>query len=209
MPGVKRVRSYNIQPRPCEHCGKDFKPRSDFIRKGKGGRFCSRLCSQTWESLRKPNQDEKFWSKVKMLSEDECWEFQGFLNGDGYGMCRINNKMERSHQYAFKSKNGPLIKGLEVLHSCDNRPCCNPRHLSLGTHDQNMKQMAERKRSGAPKGERHHKATITEQQAILILKEFDLSKGYSFYAGLYKTSDDVIKNLILGNTWKHIPRQNG
>lgn len=34
---------------------------------------------------------------------------------------------------------GPVPKGMQVLHTCDNPPCCNPAHLFLGTQADNMK----------------------------------------------------------------------
>lgn len=42
---------------------------------------------------------------------------------------------------AWISIHGDDRKGLSLLHSCDNRKCCNVDHLSLGTHSQNMLDM--------------------------------------------------------------------
>ena len=36
--------------------------------------------------------------------------------------------------------------GIHALHSCDNPKCCNPSHLSLGTHTDNMIDKSKKKR---------------------------------------------------------------
>ncbi len=47
-----------------------------------------------------------------------------------------------AHRYAWILTHGEPEAGQHVLHKCDNPPCCNPAHLRLGTHDQNMAEMA-------------------------------------------------------------------
>jgi hypothetical protein len=47
---------------------------------------------------------------------------------------------------AWELMNGVIPDGYDVMHKCDNPPCCNPNHLKLGTHLQNMADMKEKKR---------------------------------------------------------------
>jgi hypothetical protein len=46
---------------------------------------------------------------------------------------------------------GPIPDGLQVRHTCDNPPCCNPAHLLLGTQADNCRDMVVRRRSGVEK----------------------------------------------------------
>lgn len=79
---------------------------------------------------------ERFWPKVRIGNEAECWEWQASTNQDGYGRFRVNGKKRQAHHVAFFLKHGRWPN--YVLHSCDNPPCCNPAHLKEGTHAENI-----------------------------------------------------------------------
>lgn len=91
--------------------------------------------------------EERFWSKVGPKTDSGCMEWGGCLHRLGYGTFRVNRKkLESSHRMAFFLSKGFMPEN-HVLHSCDNRKCCNPEHLVEGTHVENMKQCSDRMRN--------------------------------------------------------------
>jgi len=68
-----------------------------------------------------------------------CWEFAGAKNTNGYGVIKVDGKLELTHRVALALALGrPIADGMWSLHSCDNPPCVRPRHLREGPATENV-----------------------------------------------------------------------
>lgn len=76
----------------------------------------------------------------------DCLEWLGTLAGGGYPQISSKGKTYRGNRLVWSMVNGPIPRGLFILHSCDNRKCINPQHLRAGTHTENVHDMYKRKR---------------------------------------------------------------
>lgn len=94
------------------------------------------------------------------LNEGGCWEYGKTCSEQGYGEIRIGSQKTRIpvHRWMATIAHGQIPEDLIVLHSCDNPPCCNPSHLSIGTHADNHRdrQAKGRTRGLIPGGDRHN-----------------------------------------------------
>jgi hypothetical protein len=90
-----------------------------------------------------------FWERVDVGRPGDCWEWRGYRPLDGYGRYQHKGRKQLAHRVSWELHHGaPAPDDLEVMHSCDNPPCVNPAHLSLGTHVDNMRDGASRGRVG-------------------------------------------------------------
>ena len=95
----------------------------------------------------KRSAKDRFGEKVRVRGPDDCWEWQAAVDRDGYGVFSpdtSSNRQWRAHRWAWIEAGGTIPEGGLVLHRCDNRRCCNPSHLTIGSHAQNMQERRER-----------------------------------------------------------------
>lgn len=106
--------------------------------------------------------EDKFWSRVDMSHKDGCWEWTRARNTTGYGLfCVRNNwtdyeRTGRTHSQVLAHRvaaalSGPLAEKDYVMHKCDNRRCCNPAHLQVGTALDNFLDMVNKGRWDGPR----------------------------------------------------------
>ena len=147
---------------------------------------------------------KRFWDKVQVGTNSECWEWQASTTV-GYGQFRLNGKILRSHRLSWSMANSQEIpEHLLVMHSCDNRRCQNPNHLSLGTHQDNVDDMVAKGRSA--KGSKNAYRKLTEQQVREIRIAYktptpglnrQLQKKYGVH-------EHTIYKIAKNKSWKHV-----
>ena len=113
---------------------------------------------------------ERFWSKVNKDTESGCWEWTASCRR-GYGQFKFNDRNQGAHRVSWQIHNGEIphhdsYHGMCVLHHCDNRKCVYPKHLFLGTDQDNSFDMVKKNRQA--KGESQWKAKLTTEQVRII-----------------------------------------
>lgn len=107
--------------------------------------------------------------------------------------------MEYAHLIAWTLAHGkPPDK--HVRHRCDNPPCQNPSHLELGTHQDNMRDMVERKRVKTMYGEKHGKSKLSTQQVNEIIDLYHAGHTQCAIARTYGVTQQNISYIVRGVT---------
>lgn len=79
--------------------------------------------------------NKRFNESYKIVGK--CWEWQKYLDRDGYGTFYFMKKGRRAHRVSWYLKNGDIPKSMVIDHICKNRKCVNPDHLRCITVKQN------------------------------------------------------------------------
>lgn len=185
--------------------------------------FSSSLCSKHYNRLRttgtvedgpraRASFEERFWRQVDVLDDNSCWNWNGKSLIRGYGVIGLGGRKRGkilSHRASWIIANGEIPTnqsehhGFVVMHTCDNRLCCNPKHLKLGTQRDNVQDMINKNRGSTPdlKGEKHPNSRFTEDDIKYIRssKKTNADLGREF-----SCARQVIGNIRNRISWKHV-----
>lgn len=152
-----------------------------------------------------PKQINRFWSRVDRRGSNECWPWTGYKDEHGYGRVDLYGKHVRAHRAAFVFTTGKSADGLCVCHLCDNRICCNPAHLFLGTPAENMRDMAKKGRGNIVRGKAATLPKLTEASVQEIRATYVRGVyGSRRLAKRFDVCQRCIQNVVNGVTWRHL-----
>jgi hypothetical protein len=105
------------------------------------------------------NLAERYWDKVEVRGEGECWPWIGSqcgYSGGGryvlYGQIRgADGRKLLAHRVGWELAHGVPPGEMLVLHTCDYPLCQNPAHWFLGTHKDNTQDALAKGRKLGPK----------------------------------------------------------
>lgn len=150
--------------------------------------------------------EEKFWGRVHKGAAEGCWEFSGATNPAGYGLFLMqapekpgpwkNTQLIASRVAWMLANRAEVPAGMFVLHSCDNPPCCNPAHLRVGTHQDNMDDKATRLRT--------NRAKLTPSGVAAIRRRRVGGATLAALSAEFGVSLTTIHRVCTGDGWRHV-----
>ena len=144
----------------------------------------------------------KFLAKVGVGSENDCWEWLRYRCKDGYGKVTFRGSLWFAHRLSYLLFNGLIPPECEVMHSCDNRACVNPGHLSCGIHRVNMRDAALRGRMGHRNS--GYAPRLLEKQVEQLRLRYKEIPNYTILAGEFGISQTHASRIIRGLARKKV-----
>jgi hypothetical protein len=142
-------------------------------------------------------------SLIHVRGPEDCWEWTGAVNRDGYGRYNMDGRGHMAHRLAWVAAGNELPPGMVLMHSCDNPPCCNPAHLSVGTSAENTADKVRKDRHA--KGEGIAASILTAEQVIEIRSRYQFRRmTYKMLASEYRVCKDTIQKAVRGIYWRHL-----
>ena len=149
---------------------------------------------------------------IDIKGPDECWLWKGGTNKDGIPYFTLDGKKIIAYRqvYSLVNPEWDITNSREVLrHKCkdeagraiDNPLCCNPKHVTPGTHLENMLDMVLRGRSGLTKEAVYDILKIRREMPDLTHKQIADRVAYKHQVNV---SRQAITDLLAGNRHREL-----
>lgn len=154
---------------------------------------------------RRANKPVDVFRYINMHDGDQsiCWEWTAGLGGrpdDKRPYFTVAGSRRLAYRVVYELVHGSIARGVLIRHTCDNRICCNPKHLVAGTHQDNMNDMKERERHGLP----HH--TVRAIRTLLNTRLLDGRTQYTHkeIAERFGISRQEVTEINRGTVYQHV-----
>ena len=131
------------------------------------------------------------------ITKSGCWEWIGNPRENGYCRTTYKRKNWYVHRLSYTAFVGEIPKGMDVCHKCDNRKCCNPNHLFVGTRKDNMEDCKNKGRIA--KGFKLPQTKLTEEDKKKIVELAKTGEKYSKIAKIFGVQRQTIGKIALKN----------
>ncbi len=148
-------------------------------------------------------QIDRFWTNVDIGEPDDCWNWLRSQHGGGYGQVgmRVDNRdrILKAHKVAWEIHNNQRLTAfVRSWHSCDNRLCCNPRHVQVESDSLIVVDPPR-----GVRGEQHGNAKLTERQVKIVKYRLNALSTREI-ADTMRVSFHTIWDIRKGITWRHV-----
>jgi hypothetical protein len=147
----------------------------------------------------------KAWLETQYdLNENGCWVWKGGMHTYGYGQVKWQGTTNQVYRLYWLLSGRTIPEGLEMCHGHNcSRACYNPEHLKPGTHAENMGDKVRDGTNITPKGEKHGRAKLTENQVLVIRANVE-NKTQRELAKEYGVDQALISAIINRKRWAHL-----
>lgn len=135
----------------------------------------------------------------RSAGEAACWPWMGTLSHDGYGLFCVKRKWRKASRVALKFSGANVPDDMCVCHTCDNRRCCNPAHMFLGTNADNTADKVAKgrqSRGGAV-------SKLTADQVRIMRTDAASGLTHAALSRQYGISRPSVSAIVRRKTWKH------
>ncbi len=126
-----------------------------------------------------------------------CIEWTGARFPYGYGQWPTREYGTRQAHRVVLIQHHVPIAGMVVRHRCDNPPCVNPDHLTVGSYADNVQDMIERGRIG----NRRRGRRLTEEQVLAMRSMPGTTREIAVAFGVSQTT---AQRVLARVTWTHL-----